>query len=49
MATTEMYSSQLKCEAEDYENVLRQIENATEGNKTFNCGGSTSYAIKMKG
>ena len=49
MGTTEMYLSQLKCEAEDYENVLRRIGHATQYNKTFNCGGSSSYNIKMKG
>ena len=49
MGTTEMYLSQLKCEAEDYENVLRRIGHATQDNKTFNCGGSSSYTIKMKG
>ena len=49
MTAEEVCRIQFKCEAEDYENVLRRIGHATQYNKTFNCGGSSSYTIKMKG
>ena len=49
MTAEEVCRIQFKCEAEDYENVLRRIGHATQDYKTFNCGGSSSYTIKMKG
>ncbi len=49
MTAEEVCRIQFKCEAEDYENVLRRIGHATQDYKTFNYCGSSSCTIKIKG